>query len=60
MIRQILRWFMLALAVATSGCGGLRDWLTPFRGLNSDVSYGEPGVGQYRQLGDQEPQTGAR
>lgn len=60
MFRQALRWVVLSFAVLASGCGGLREWLAPFRGLNSDVNYSEPGVGQYRQPADHEPQPGAR
>jgi len=60
MSQRVIRWILLSLALLTSGCGGLRAWLAPFRGLNSDVQYGEPGVGQYRPPGDQDAQPDIR
>jgi hypothetical protein len=52
MRRQIARLSIVGmLALLLAGCT-LRDWVSPFRGLNSDRPtsvYNEPEVGQYRQ-----------
>ena len=58
MRRRLVQVSIVAmLALTLSGCGRLRDWLSPFRGLNSDRPnsiFSDPEAGQYRQPRDNE------